>query len=127
MRKGNRVLGESDQLELNDASEATGEPLPATDGAATSKNGVAASPEAGIGPASQGTKEPVPSYEAHPLLEALIPRMTAQEQEGLANSMRAAGQPIGPIVLFEGKILDGRERYEIVQKQGLRAEFVEWN
>lgn len=60
------------------------------------------------------------TYEPHPLA-ALIPPMLNDEQVELERDIQANGQG-QPIILFEGKILDGRHRYAVCQKLKLTPE-----
>ena len=48
-------------------------------------------------------------YESHPYAD-LFPMMPREEIEELAKDIEANGQ-LDPIVIYEGKILDGRNRY----------------
>ena len=61
-------------------------------------------------------------YEAHPLAN-LFPMMSAEEAEDLDVSIRADGL-VDPIVLFEGMILDGRNRYASCERVGITPHFV---
>ena len=53
----------------------------------------------------------------HPYCDQL-PRMSKQEFESLVTDIRANGQK-EPILLFEGKILDGRNRYDACKEAGV--------
>lgn len=64
--------------------------------------------------------------EVHPLC-ALVPDMAAHEYSELVESIRANGfDDTYPIVLFEGKILDGRHRYRAALDAKQTPVFVEW-
>jgi hypothetical protein len=56
-------------------------------------------------------------YEAHDLAK-LFPMMDEPELQELANSIKANGQR-DPIIMHEGKILDGRNRYAACQLAGV--------
>ena len=59
--------------------------------------------------------------EAHPLAE-LFPPMSAEEFEGLKNSIRTRGYDKSePVVTYEGQILDGRHRFRACLDLGLEA------
>ena len=58
------------------------------------------------------------SYERHEL--NLMPDMTAAEYAGLMASIKASGQ-IHPIMLYQGKILDGWQRYRACVELGLEV------
>ncbi len=60
--------------------------------------------------------------EFHPLADA-FPMMEGEEFDNLVRSIREAGL-INPIVLFEGKILDGRNRYKACTLAGVEPDFV---
>ncbi len=60
----------------------------------------------------------------HPDSE-ILPRMTEAEFEALKESIRATGLQ-QPIVLHEGKILDGRHRYDACLAVGVAPRFVDW-
>lgn len=62
-----------------------------------------------------------PLYAIHPLAE-LIPSMLMDEVADLERDIRANGQR-QPIVLYDGKILDGRHRYAVCQKLGITPTF----
>ena len=56
-------------------------------------------------------------YKAHPLADA-FPMMPDEEIEALAEDIFANGLHL-PITLYEGKILDGRNRYAALKKDGM--------
>ncbi|MCL6559919.1 MAG: ParB N-terminal domain-containing protein [Firmicutes bacterium] len=60
--------------------------------------------------------------EFHPYTD-LFPAMTEQEFEGLKEDIKANGL-LEPIVVFEGKILDGRHRYMACVQLGLQPRFL---
>jgi hypothetical protein len=55
----------------------------------------------------------------HPLAEA-FPPLSKEEFAGLVEDIRANGQQI-PIILLDGKILDGVHRYKACRKVGIKA------
>ena len=59
-------------------------------------------------------------------LAALIPPMSADEYEALRSDVAKQGL-IEPIITFEGKILDGRHRYEACQETGTEARFGQYD
>lgn len=62
----------------------------------------------------------------HPLAQK-IPEMTDEEYSALLESMRHSSQyNSGPIILFEGKILDGRHRYRACLELKLKPELVSY-
>lgn len=54
-----------------------------------------------------------------------FPEMEKDEFNGLVESIRLNGQR-DPILLYEGKILDGRNRFKACQKLGITPKFEEW-
>lgn len=68
--------------------------------------------------------EPPVSYEIHPLAD-LVPRMTLAEYEELRESIAANGLRV-PILLHEGKVLDGRHRLQACQDEGVWPTFTEY-
>jgi hypothetical protein len=64
-------------------------------------------------------------YESHPLADIFPPMMKA-ELAALAEDIKANGLQL-PIVLFEGKILDGRSRYSGCETSGIEPDFREYN
>jgi len=65
-----------------------------------------------------------PQYEIHPA-GMLFPWMKPDELAALARSIKGHGL-ISPIVLFEGKILDGKCRYEACRMAGVIPTFTEY-
>lgn len=57
------------------------------------------------------------AYEVHPLAD-LLPRMTDEEFDYLVNGIRENGQRVR-IVLYEGKVLDGRHRMLACEQLGI--------
>jgi hypothetical protein len=64
------------------------------------------------------------TYEFHPLTK-LFSIMPEHERDELGQDIKANGQQVR-IVLYEGKILDGRNRYLACQKLGIEPRFVEF-
>jgi hypothetical protein len=60
-------------------------------------------------------------YEDHPIA-ALFPLMTGSGFEELKTSMKTNGQQL-PCILFEGKILDGRNRYRVCNELAIECRF----
>jgi hypothetical protein len=65
------------------------------------------------------------TYEAHPLA-ALFPMMSQQELQEMAANIKANGL-IDPIVLYDGKILDGRNRYQACLIAGVEPRLDAYN
>jgi len=65
------------------------------------------------------------NVEFHPLAD-LVPLMGGSEFVGLVADIEANGLR-EPIVLYEGKILDGRARYRACQEIELEPDFLEWD
>jgi hypothetical protein len=63
-------------------------------------------------------------YAYHPIC-LLFPQMTDEELQELAEDIRIKGL-LHPIVLYQGKILDGRNRYLACPMAGVKPRFVEW-
>src|SRR5262245_58441677 len=63
-------------------------------------------------------------YEVHPLAET-YPPMSGPEMEALTADIAARGLQ-RPIVLYEGRILDGRNRYLACKEAGVEPSFVEY-
>ncbi|HEY1088570.1 MAG TPA: ParB N-terminal domain-containing protein, partial [Archangium sp.] len=61
----------------------------------------------------------------HPAAE-LFPMMSEGELNDLAKDIKD-NQQKRPIVLFEGKILDGRNRYEACKRAGIAPTVEQWN
>ena len=66
----------------------------------------------------------IAGYELHETC-ALFPPMSDAELDGLAADVTANGLLV-PIVLHEGRILDGRNRLLACERAGVEARFVEW-
>ena len=64
-------------------------------------------------------------YSYHPAC-LLFPRFGQQELQELADDIKANGLR-NPIVLYQGKILDGRNRLAACEIAGMEPRFVEWN
>lgn len=66
-------------------------------------------------------------FEFHDLAN-IFPMMSAIEFDALKADMLEHGyRKDSPIVLFEGKILDGRNRYNAAQELGIKAEYIKFN
>ena len=65
-----------------------------------------------------------PTYELHPLC-VLFPRMVGTEFDALCDDIEANGLRT-PIVLHEGMILDGGNRYRACLEAGVEPQFVEF-
>lgn len=63
-------------------------------------------------------------YQIHPAAE-IFPLMTDEEFSGLVEDIREHGL-IEPIVLYEGMVLDGRNRLRACEKLGIEARFEDW-
>jgi hypothetical protein len=65
------------------------------------------------------------TYELHEYAE-IFPAMSVAELEELEEDIKAKGLQ-HKITLYQGKILDGRHRYEMCMKLGLEGDFQEYN
>ena len=72
--------------------------------------------------AKKNTLQRCNTLTVHPLAET-VPGMRDEEFDALCSSVKAHGQRI-PIVLFEGKILDGRHRYRACLRAGIEPKTV---
>lgn len=66
------------------------------------------------------------SLKVHPLADR-FPPMTDQEFAALKTSIAPPGQQIEPIVLLEGKILDGRHRARACDELGIAPKTIDFN
>jgi hypothetical protein len=55
----------------------------------------------------------------------LFPMLAAHELEALANDIKQTGL-LNPIVLYQGQIIDGRNRYLACQRAGVEPHFIQW-
>ena len=62
------------------------------------------------------------TYPVHPAAE-LFPMMSAEELQGLADDIREHGQR-EPVILFDGAVLDGRNRLRACELAGVEPRFV---
>lgn len=63
-------------------------------------------------------------YRYHPIC-LLFPQLGGQELQELAADIKLKGL-LHPILLYEGMILDGRNRYLACEIAGVEPRFVEW-
>ncbi len=68
--------------------------------------------------------DPEVPLELHPLCK-LFPPLSGEGLKVLADDIKALGQ-LEPIVIYEGMILDGRNRYEACRLAGERPKFEEF-
>ena len=68
---------------------------------------------------------PITTLEVHELAN-LFPPMSDTEYAGLLASMREIGQT-DPIVIYQGKVIDGRNRLRACRELGLVPKTVEWD
>lgn len=57
---------------------------------------------------------------------SIFPMMSAEEYKGLKEAIQARGQR-NPIYTYEGKIVDGRNRYQACVELGIQPRFEEWD
>jgi len=62
--------------------------------------------------------------EFHPIAN-IFPMMSDEELSELAESIESNGLRV-PILLYEGKILDGRNRYQACESSGVKPEYTEF-
>ena len=65
-----------------------------------------------------------PATEIHPLA-AIFPEMEGEDSEQLKTSIAAAGQQV-PIIMYNGVLLDGRNRLNACRALGITVKAVEW-
>ena len=63
-------------------------------------------------------------YEHHPIAN-IWPLMKGKEFDALKEDINKTGKLLHPIVLFENKILDGRNRYNVCKEVTVKPDFVE--
>ena len=56
----------------------------------------------------------------------IFPLMDGEEFLGLKHSIAENGQR-EPIIIFNGKIIDGRNRYRVCSELGINPDFCEWD
>ena len=59
-------------------------------------------------------------------ISSYLPLLEGEEFDALVEDIRQFGQ-IEPVVLFEGKIIDGRNRYRVCKQLGIELKVREWN
>jgi hypothetical protein len=57
----------------------------------------------------------------------MFPLMSEEELEGLAEDIRERGELLEPIVLYQGAVLDGRNRLEACRRAEVSPRYVEWS
>lgn len=72
------------------------------------------------------SSEEIQALQYHPIAE-LLPMMEEDEIDEIADSMAATGKQRDPIVLFDGKILDGRNTLKAAIRANLDPKFREFN
>ena len=65
-------------------------------------------------------------YDMHPAC-LMLPKQSEQEYSALRSSIRSGWNPIHPIVLHDGKILDGRHRYRACCEEDVDPTFIAWD
>ena len=73
---------------------------------------------------SKKKKETTKMYKFHEM-SSYLPLLEDEEFDALVEDIREFGQ-IEPIVLYEGAILDGRNRYRACKKLGIEVKATEW-
>jgi len=68
-----------------------------------------------------------PEYKPHPLLEELRPRLKASARKYLERSLLRVGQLHPILATMDYYILDGRERFELMQSMGLKPKINQLN
>jgi len=71
------------------------------------------------------TYDPTKPIEFHPLAD-ILPAMAEEEFKTLTQDIKANGLQV-PIVIYQGKILDGRNRYKAAGKNLKQENFTEYN
>ncbi|MFA6103624.1 MAG: ParB N-terminal domain-containing protein [Victivallaceae bacterium] len=92
----------------------------------TTASPMLSNPPAEPGPAqSIFLLKPVEDVNIHELADA-FPLPEGKEFEQLKRSIEAEGQQI-PVIMYKGKLLDGRSRWRACRKLGIAVKAVEWN
>ena len=76
-------------------------------------------------PANEMASDSVPEMPFHPVAE-LFPLMTQAEYEELKNDIKVNGLLVA-IWIYEGKIIDGRNRDRACRELGIQPRFQEWD
>ena len=72
-------------------------------------------------------RKSTPSYERHPL-SAVWPDLEPTARQALRESMRQRGyDPLEPVVLYEGRVLDGWHRYSMARELGIEVKAVDYD
>jgi hypothetical protein len=77
-------------------------------------------------PSSPPEDHPIPLLQQHPKIQGLLPDITGEEWEAFVESIRKHGN-LSPIMLYEGKIVDGWQRYRACVETGVLPAFREWH
>jgi ParB-like chromosome segregation protein Spo0J len=75
--------------------------------------------------ATDESRDQLGALESHPIAD-LFPMMTDAEFEGLRESIAANGQR-EPVILHEGRIVDGRNRYRACRHLGIPVKVRDWD
>jgi hypothetical protein len=117
VRRGLRAGADTEIIE--NVARPVSEPAPTS--ALVTSHPDAADPTGPSVPTTDDVQEILGELEFHPIAE-LYPMMTGRESRGLEADILARGLQ-EPIVIYEGRILDGRNRYLACRKQGVPPSF----